>query len=183
MVRTSTTNPSDYEHVFANTQTVGNVCVEGLTTDLHMTGDQYLTSLTTYFIGYVLFEIPHNIILKRTSPRAWLPTLTLLWGTVATLIGVTQNTTGFLVVRFFLGMAESGLFPGVVFYLSMWYKRNERTFRVALFFSAASLAGAFGGVLAWGIAHMDGVGSYAGWRWIFIQVRFCTTAPCTTKYS
>ncbi len=64
-------------------------------------------------------------------------------------MGVTQNYGGFLTVRFFLGVAESGLFPGVVFYLSMWYKRNEQHFRVALFFSAASLAGAFGGVLAW----------------------------------
>lgn len=66
------------------------------------------------------------------------------------------------------GVAESGLFPGIVFYLAMWYKRNGRQFRVALFFSAALLAGAFGGVLAWGIAHMRGVGGYNGWRWIFI---------------
>lgn len=55
---------------------------------------------------------------------------------------------------------------GIVYYLSMWYKRNERQYRVALFFSAASLAGAFGGVLAWGIAHMNGVGGYQGWRWM-----------------
>jgi len=106
-----------------------------------MSGDQYLTGLTTYFIGYVLFEVPCNIILKRTSPRAWLPTLTLVWGVVSTLMGITQSYPGFLVVRFFLGMAESGLFPGVVWYISFWYKRNEQHYRVALFFSAASLAG------------------------------------------
>ena len=64
-------------------------------------------------------------------------------------MGITQNLAGFFVVRFVLGMTESGLFPGVVFYLSMWYKRNERAYRVALFFSAASLAGAFGGILAY----------------------------------
>lgn len=68
-------------------------------------------------------------------------------------------------------MAESGLFPGVVYYLSMWYKRDERQYRISLFFSCASLAGAFGGILAWGISHMRGVGNYAGWRWIFILVR------------
>jgi MFS family permease len=89
---------------------------------------------------------------------------------VATLLGVVQNYPGYLASRFFLGVAESGLFPGVVFYLSMWYKRNEQHYRVALFFSAASLAGAFGGILAWGIAHMEGVGGYKGWRWIFILV-------------
>lgn len=109
-----------------------------------------------------------NIILKRTTPKIWLPTLTLAWGIVATLMGVTQNLAGFFVVRLFLGITESGLFPGVVFYFSMWYKRRERQYRIALFFSAASLAGAFGGILAFGIAKMDGVGNYAGWRWIFI---------------
>lgn len=88
-------------------------------------------------------------MLKRTTPRFWLPTLTLVWGIVATLLGVVQNYAGYLSSRFFLGVSEAGLFPGVVFYLSMWYKRNEQHFRIALFFSAASLAGAFGGVLAW----------------------------------
>lgn len=94
-------------------------------------------------------KVPCNIVLKRTSPRAWLPTLTLAWAVVATLLGVTQNFAGFMIARFFLGVTESGLFPGVVFYLSMWYKRKEQHYRVALFFSAASLAGAFGGILAW----------------------------------
>lgn len=112
-------------------------------------GNEYLSGLTLYFVGYVLFEIPCNVVLKKTTPRIWLPTLSLAWGVVATLLGVVQNYDGYLSSRFFLGVAESGLFPGVVFYLSMWYKRNEQHYRVALFFSAASLAGAFGGILAW----------------------------------
>lgn len=161
---------------FLDRSNVGNARLEGLAKDLHMSGDEYLTGLTLYFIGYVIFEVPCNIVLKLWTPRAWLPTLTLVWGVVATLMGITQSRDGFFVVRFFLGVAEAGLFPGIVFYLSMWYKRNERHYRVALFFSAASLAGAFGGILAWGIAHMRGVGGYAGWRWIFIlvSVRRCS---------
>ncbi|KKY29149.1 putative mfs transporter [Phaeomoniella chlamydospora] len=146
---------------------VANARIEGLAEDIDMTGDEYLTGLTLYFIGYVLFEIPCNIILKKTSPRSWLPTLTLAWGVVATLMGVTQNYAGFLAVRFFLGATESGLFPGVVFYLSM---------------CAASLAGAFGGILAWGIAHMDGVGNYAGWRWIFILEGLLTVVVSIAAY-
>ncbi|OJD30311.1 mfs transporter [Diplodia corticola] len=153
---------------FLDRSNVANARLEGLTEDLGMTGNQYLTSLTLYFIGYVLFEIPCNVILKRTTPKIWLPTLTLVWGIVSTLMGITQNLSGFFAVRFFLGVAESGLFPGVVFYLSMWYKRRERVYRVALFFSAASLAGAFGGILAYGIGKMKGVGNLNGWRWIFI---------------
>lgn len=92
--------------------------------------------------------MPANIGLKVTSPRVWFPLLTIAYGIVSTLQGVTQNLAGFFVVRFFLGVAESGLFPGVVYYLSMWYQRKERQYRIALFFSAASLAGAFGGILA-----------------------------------
>ncbi|EXJ93026.1 hypothetical protein A1O3_01582 [Capronia epimyces CBS 606.96] len=167
---------------FLDRSNVGNARIEGLAKDLKMTGDQYLTGLTLYFIGYVLFEVPCNIVLKLWTPRAWLPTLTLVWGVVATLMGVTQSRAGFFAVRFFLGVAESGLFPGIVFYLSMWYKRNERHFRVALFFSAASLAGAFGGILAWGIAHMRGVGGYNGWRWIFILEGLLTVVVSAASY-
>ncbi|KAK5045172.1 hypothetical protein LTR84_009505 [Exophiala bonariae] len=167
---------------FLDRSNVGNARIEGLVTDLHITGNQYLTGLTLYFIGYVLFEVPCNIVLKIWSPRLWFPTLTVIWGVVATLMGVTQNRAGFFAVRFFLGVAESGLFPGIVFYLAMWYKRNERQFRVALFFSAASLAGAFGGILAWGIAHMRGVGGYGGWRWIFILEGLLTIVIAAGAY-
>ncbi|KAL1969183.1 hypothetical protein VTN77DRAFT_437 [Rasamsonia byssochlamydoides] len=167
---------------FLDRSNVGNAKLEGLVTDVKMTGDQYLTGLTLYFIGYVLFEVPCNIVLKRTSPRMWLPTVAFIWGIVATLLGVVQNFAGYLTSRFFLGVAESGLFPGVVFYLSMWYKRNEQHYRVALFFSAASLAGAFGGVLAWGIGHMKGVGGYNGWRWIFILEGLATIVISLLSY-
>lgn len=85
---------------FLDRSNVANARIEGLTADLHMTGNEYLTGLTLYFIGYVLFELPCNIILKRTTPKFWLPTLTVAWGIVATLMGVVQNKAGFFVVRF-----------------------------------------------------------------------------------
>ncbi|KAL4880894.1 major facilitator superfamily domain-containing protein [Aspergillus karnatakaensis] len=167
---------------FLDRSNVGNARLEGLTDDIGMSGNQYLTGLTLYFVGYVIFEVPCNIVLKKTTPRIWLPTLTLAWGIVATLLGVVHNYAGYLTSRTALGIAESGLFPGVVFYLSMWYKRNEQHYRVALFFSAASLAGAFGGILAWGIAHMDGVGNYEGWRWIFILEGLLTVVVALLAY-
>lgn len=134
---------------FLDRSNVGNARIEGLTTSIHITGDQYLTGLTLYFIGYVLFEVPFNIVLKRSTPKLCLPTFTIIWGIVATLQGIIVNEAGYFAVRFFLGLTECGLFPGVLWYLSMWYTREERQTRVALFFSAASLAGAFGGILAW----------------------------------
>ncbi|KAL6850596.1 hypothetical protein ACO1O0_007720 [Amphichorda felina] len=153
---------------FLDRSNVGNARIEGLLDDTNMTGNQYLNGLTLYFVGYVLFEIPCNIILKRTTPRLWLPTLAVLWGIVSTLMGLVHNYEGFLASRFFLGVTESGLFPGVVFYFSMWYRRRERQFRISLFFSGAALAGAFGGILAYGIGHMGGIVWENGWRWIFI---------------
>ena len=117
---------------FLDRSNVANARIEGLATDLGISGDLYLTGLTLYFVGYVLFEIPANIVLKRTSPRAWLPTLTLVWGIVTTLQGITQNLGGFYAVRFFLGVAESGLFPGVVFFLSMWSVFSPCSTRLAL---------------------------------------------------
>lgn len=155
---------------FLDRSNVANARLDGLVDDLHMTGNEYLTGLTVFFIGYISLEVFWNIILKRIGPRIWLPGTTFVWGIVATLQGIVSSKEGFFVVRTFLGITEGGLFPGVIFYLSMWYKRDERTSRCALFFSAASLAGAFGGILAYGIGYMRGLGGLNGWAWIFIIV-------------
>ncbi|SPQ24186.1 31066c46-cff1-4d58-ae8a-6a644d8ea200 [Thermothielavioides terrestris] len=167
---------------FLDRSNVGNARIEGLADDTGMTGNQYLTGLTLYFIGYVLFEIPCNIILKRTTPRFWLPFLTAVWGVVSTLTGVVQNLSGFFANRFFLGVAESGLFPGVVYYFSMWYKRRERQFRISLFFGAAALAGSFGGILAYGIGDMAGIVWKNGWRWIFILEGIATVVVSVAAF-
>lgn len=153
---------------FLDRSNVANAKLDGLTKDLHMTGNQYLTGLTLFFIGYIAFEVFWNVVLKVVGPKLWLPSITIVWGVITTLQGVVHNLPGFFVIRTFLGITEGGLFPGVVFLLSQWYKREERQYRIALFFSAASLAGAFGGILAYGIGFMNGVGGKSGWAWIFI---------------
>ena len=83
-------------------------------------------------------------------------------------MGLVHNYAGLMAVRWFLGLSEAGLFPGVGYFLSCWYKRSEFGVRMAIFFSAAALAGSFGGLLAAAIAKMDQVGGKAGWSWIFI---------------
>lgn len=85
-----------------------------------------------------------------------------------TCMGLVKNYSGLMAVRWFLGLTEAGLFPGVSYFLSCWYKRSEFGVRMAIFFSAAALAGSFGGLLAAAIAKMDTVGGKAGWSWIFI---------------
>ncbi|ORY88077.1 hypothetical protein BCR35DRAFT_330289 [Leucosporidium creatinivorum] len=88
------------------------------------------------------------------------------WGIVMTLMGIVHNFAGLTAARFVLGLTESGLFPGICFFLSMWYKRREANLRISIFFSSATLAGAFGGLLAYGISQMDGLGGRAGWGWM-----------------
>lgn len=83
-------------------------------------------------------------------------------------MGLVKNYSGLMAVRWFLGLSEAGLFPGVGYFLSCWYKRSEFGVRMAIFFSAAALAGSFGGLLAAAIAKMDGIGGKPGWAWIFI---------------
>ncbi|KAF2461118.1 major facilitator superfamily domain-containing protein [Lineolata rhizophorae] len=153
---------------FLDRGNIGNAKIEGLVEDLNMTGPEFNWTLTVFFFSYSAFEVPSNLLLKKLRPSIWLPSIMVAWGTVMTLMGIVQGYSGLLAARFFLGVTESGLFPGVAYYITMWYCRHEAQYRQALFFSAASVAGAFSGLLAYGIAFMDGVGGLEGWRWIFI---------------
>ncbi|CAH0057085.1 unnamed protein product [Clonostachys solani] len=153
---------------FLDRGNIGNAKIEGLQEDLNMTGDQYNWCLTVFFFTYAFFEVPSNLMLKKLRPSRWLPLIMVAWGLVMTLMGIVRSYHGLLVARLFLGLTEAGLFPGVAYYLTMWYCRHEIQLRQAMFFSAASVAGAFSGLLAFGIAKMDGVGGLEGWRWIFI---------------
>ncbi|KAI5123157.1 hypothetical protein M0805_000860 [Coniferiporia weirii] len=153
---------------FLDRSNIGNAKIDGLATDLKVPGANYNVSLAIYFVAYVLFEVPSNIILKRFDPQYWLPFITLLWGIVSICQGLVTNQAGLFGIRFLLGMTEAGLFPGVVYVFSVYYRRRERHWRVAVFFGGAALAGAFGGILAYAIGLMDGVGGRRGWEWIFI---------------
>ncbi|ORY76509.1 major facilitator superfamily domain-containing protein [Leucosporidium creatinivorum] len=167
---------------FLDRSNVGNAKLYGMLTDIGVTdASVYNTSLALYFIGYCLFEVPANLILKRFNPKVWLPTLTVVWGIVATLQGIVKDEAGFLVARTFMGIAEAGLFPGCIFVISMYYKRNERHWRVAVFFGGAALAGAFGGVLSWAIGHIH-AGGLGQWAWIFIIEGIFTVLVGLTAY-
>ncbi|QNP97803.1 YALIA101S12e02036g1_1 [Yarrowia lipolytica] len=160
---------------FLDRGNIGNANIEGLSTDLGLTGPQYNMCLTVFFFTYSVFEVPSNMMLKRLKPSIWLPAIMVAWGIVMTLMGIVQNYGGMLATRIFLGLTEAGLFPGVTYYLTLWYPRRDIQFRTAMFFSAASVAGAFSGLLAFGIGKMDGVGNLEGWRWIFILEGIATT--------
>ena len=87
---------------------------------------------------------------------------------ISALMGTVHDFSGLVTTRFMLGLAEGGLFPGINLLLTTWYNRNEQNMAIALFYAGATLAGAFGGILAFGIRHMDGVGGKAGWAWMYV---------------
>ncbi|GAA5862359.1 hypothetical protein JCM8547_007615 [Rhodosporidiobolus lusitaniae] len=155
---------------FLDRSNIGNAKLYGMLNDIGLASNpsSYNTSLALYFTGYVLFEIPANSVLKKTSPKLWLPILTIAWGVTATLQGLVKDAAGFYAARFFMGVAEAGLFPGCIFVFSCFYRRKERHWRVAVFFGGAALAGAFGGVLAWGIGHIHTPNALPNWAWIFV---------------
>jgi len=167
---------------FLDRGNIGNAKIQGLQEDLHLTGSQYNLCATVFFFTYFFFEIPSNLLLKRLRPSIWLPSIMVAWGTVMTLMGLVQSYHGLLVARLFLGVTEAGLYPGVAYYLTMWYCTEELALRQGLFFSAASVAGAFSGLLAYGIGNMNGVGGYAGWRWIFILEGLLTVCVAFLAY-
>ncbi|PNP40200.1 hypothetical protein TGAMA5MH_07855 [Trichoderma gamsii] len=167
---------------FLDRGNIGNAKIEGLQEDLNMTPGQYNWCLTVFFFTYAAFEVPSNLLLKKLRPSRWLPLIMVCWGVVMTLMGLVQSFQGLVVARLFLGVTEAGLFPGVAYYLTLWYCRHEIQFRQALFFSAASVAGAFSGLLAFGISKMDGVGGLAGWRWIFILEGIATVLVAASAF-
>ncbi|KAH8887266.1 MFS general substrate transporter [Thozetella sp. PMI_491] len=148
---------------------IGNAKVEGLAEDLGMTDLEYNTILSVFFVPYVLFEVPSNVVLKKFKrPSVYLGSLVLMWGIVMTLTGVVRNYGGLMATRVILGALEAGFFPGAIYLCSYWYMPKDLATRISYFYCASALSGAFSGLLAAAIAQMDGIAGYQGWRWIFI---------------
>ncbi|KAI0305353.1 MFS general substrate transporter [Multifurca ochricompacta] len=153
---------------FLDRSNIGNARVAGLTKSLHMTTNQFSTALTITYVPYILMELPMNLLMKRLGANVTLPIMVVLWGMVCACQGAVHSYHGLLVCRFFLGALEGGLFPGIVLLLSTFYKRHAMQVRFAMMFSVTSLAGAFSGILAFGIQNLHGKRGIAGWQWIFI---------------
>jgi MFS family permease len=153
---------------FLDRVNIGQARLANLEKGLHLVGNQYDISLTIFFVSYVAFEIPSNLALRWLKPHRWITIIMVSWSIVMICMGLVHNFAGLAAARFMLGLAEGGLFPGINLLLSAYYNRNEQNLRISLFFAGATLAGAFGGILAFGIRHMAGVGGKDGWAWIFL---------------
>lgn len=140
--------------------------------DLGMSGTDFNLATSIFFIGYLLMQLPSNMLITRVRPSLYLSASCCLWGIVSTCNAATQNFTGLVVVRFFLGFVEAPFFPGAVFLMSSWYTRAELTRRIAWLYSGNALANMFGGLLgATILGGLHGDLGLSGWRWLFIIVR------------
>lgn len=153
---------------FLDRTNVGNAKIIGLEEDLEISNLQYNQGLAVFYATYIASELPSNLILKRLTPRVWLAALACAWGTVTMCLGFVRSYGSFVAVRAILGATEGGLLPGMVLYLSGLYTRGEMALRIGIFYTAASLSGAFGGLLARGLSAIGPRGGLEGWRWIFI---------------
>ncbi|KAI0084412.1 MFS general substrate transporter [Irpex rosettiformis] len=153
---------------FIDRSNIGNARIAGLQKSLKMTNNQFSTALTVTYVPYIVMEYPMNLLMKRLGANYTLPLMVMLWGVVTACQGAVTTYGGLIACRFFLGALEGGLFPGVVLYLSTFYKRHDMQLRFAMMFSTTSLAGAFSGLLAAAIQNMHGLRGLAGWAWIFI---------------
>ncbi|KAL8810628.1 MAG: hypothetical protein Q9200_002420 [Gallowayella weberi] len=174
---------------------IGNAKIAGMQNDLRLSSSQYSISLIVFFVSYVIFEVPSNLILSKSRPSVFLPTIMILWGVVTCCMAAVQNYRQLIALRFVVGVLEAGFAPGVLLILSSWYKREEQSKRFAVYISAAILSGAFGGLLAGSITkNLEGSHGIRGWRWLFIVEGSATVGwacishfllldfPLTSKY-
>jgi MFS family permease len=120
-----------------------------------------------FFLSYVLFEIPSNMILARVGARRWIARIMISWGVVSSAMMFVRGASGFYALRFLLGVAEAGFFPGIICYLTWWFPARERARTIAAFMTAVLVAGVVGGPISGALLSLDGTWGLAGWQWLF----------------
>src|ERR1700730_18991753 len=146
-----------------------NVGYAGLqmTRELHFSNEVFGFGSGIFFIGYVLLEIPGTILVEVWSARKWIARIMLTWGLMAALTGLIHTAKEFYWARFLLGVAEAGFFPGVIVYLTHWYRSADRAKAIAMFMSAIPLSQLLGAPISAGLMNIHWLG-WLGWRWLLI---------------
>jgi MFS transporter, ACS family, tartrate transporter len=121
-----------------------------------------------FFIGYTMFQVPSNLILHRIGARTWMAVILFVWGVISTGMALTQGRASFYIMRFLLGAAEAGVFPGMMMYLTLWFPQSDKARMVASFLVATPLAVLIGSPISGALLELDGVFGIGGWRWMFL---------------
>jgi MFS family permease len=137
--------------------------------DLSMSDAVFAAGAGIFFIGYFLFEVPSNVLLKKFGARMWIARIMISWGIISACMMFVKNEWSFYALRFLLGIAEAGFFPGVIYYLTLWYPSNRRSSRIAWFAAAIPISGLIGNpVCGWIMDILSGSMGLAGWQWLFL---------------
>jgi ACS family tartrate transporter-like MFS transporter len=136
--------------------------------DLGFSAAVYGLGSGIFFLSYTLFEVPSNLILVRVGVRIWIARIMFTWGIFATAMMFVNNATTFYTLRFLLGAAEAGFFPGIILYLTYWFPARERARAVGLFMTATAMAGVIGAPVSSALLQMHGLGGLHGWQWLFL---------------
>ncbi|WP_423762218.1 MFS transporter [Burkholderia sp. NLJ2] len=137
--------------------------------DFGLTNASFALGASVFFWGYMLFEIPSNLILRRVGARAWIARIMITWGIVSTLMIFSRNAAAFYSLRFLLGVCEAGFVPGVMYYTNTWLPARRQSGMYSLFLMALPIAVVFGAPLSGAIMEtMDGVAGIRGWQWLFL---------------
>lgn len=144
--------------------------LQGLVKDLHLVGNEYELGLSILFVGYVLMQVPSNLLLNFSGRPSWyIGFFVIAWGLVSLLTSQVKNAGDIIACRFILGLVEAPFFAGVLFYLSKWYTKGELNLRMSIFYSGSLLSGAFGNLIAAGILHgLAGKNGLSAWQWLYI---------------
>ena len=141
----------------------------GMSADLGLSDAVYGFGAGIFFIGYFIFEVPSNIILHRVGARVWIARIMVTWGIVSMLTMFVTTPTMFYVMRFLLGLAEAGFFPGIILYLTYWYPAHRRGRMTTWFMTAIAISGVVGGPISgYILKSFDGANGWHGWQWLFL---------------
>jgi ACS family tartrate transporter-like MFS transporter len=136
--------------------------------ELHFSDTVYGTGAGLFFLSYALFEIPSNLILLRVGPRRWIGILMVVWGVISASMPLARTPMEFYLLRFLLGAAEAGFFPGIVLYFTFWFPKHLKARTMARFMAATAVAGVVGAPLSNLLLRLNGVAGVAGWKWLFV---------------
>ncbi|CAJ2512725.1 Uu.00g008440.m01.CDS01 [Anthostomella pinea] len=147
---------------------------ENIMTQLGLSSDAYALVTVLYYIPYIVGEAPSNLLLKKFSPSHWQARIMVTWGIMLACHVAVTNKQGLYVTRFFLGLAEAGMFPGILLQMTYWYRPDEMSLRLLYFYICGNLSGIFSGILAFAFDHASGAGGLSGWQWLFLVEAIAT---------
>ena len=139
-----------------------------MNTDLGFSSAVFGFGAGIFFLGYFLFEVPSNVILEKVGARLWIARVMITWGIISAIFAFIKGETSFLILRFLLGVAEAGFFPGIILYLSYWFPVQRRAQVVSFFMAAAPISTVLGSPLSGALLGMDGIAGLKGWQWMFL---------------